>query len=318
MIAFHALLCRLLLGAVLMACARASMAEPTNAVTERVGVFFSRRVMNGINDNDARAAVKMWVQTIMNQAGVRAVPYSEIGGLDEVLEGLRAGRIHAATTPTDDYFAVSKIVPTHFLFLPLSGGTPCEEYLLLTRVDSGLTNIADLKGRKMMALTTHRMSLADLWLNVVLARGNQPPIDSFFGEVRRELKPANVVLPVFFRNADVCLITRNSFNVMTEMNPQVGKMCREILRSPKVVPNVLFFNRREVTPFGDEIRKGLLELHLGVAGRQMLDTFQLDRLVKGTDEDLVVTRDLVMEHERLCKPAALAAQGAEPSKGRGP
>ncbi|HMJ91618.1 MAG TPA: PhnD/SsuA/transferrin family substrate-binding protein [Candidatus Acidoferrum sp.] len=287
-----------------------SRSAETGAVTDKLRIFFSQRVMLELKDNDARAAVKAWTQMVFNENEIKAEAQTMIGNLDDVIAGFHDGSIDGASLPTDEYFSLTEKVETGLLYFPLHGTDPNEEFLLLTHRDSAITNLAGLRGGKMTVLTHHRMNLAEIWLNVSLAKEAHPTTEMFFGNVRRETKSANVVLPVFFRKADACLISRRGFDLMTELNPQVGARLRVLAVSPKLVPTLLCFNPRANSIYAERARKAIRELHHTVYGQQILTTFQLDRLVEGGPEWLESARALMKEYARWCPPIAKAKEPA--------
>jgi len=60
---------------------------------------------------------------------------------------------------------------------------------------------------------------------------------SFFSQIKRVSlnKPKESIFPVFFGNADTCLILDHQFETMKELNPQIGKRLEVLLTSPEVV-----------------------------------------------------------------------------------
>ncbi len=278
----------------------AARSAETNQPIEQLRIFFSSRVLHGVQKDDARAAAKTWTQTVIRETGIRAEACSDVGTLDDAIAAFRDKGTHAASIPTDDYFKLNEQMKTTHLFFPMNNNSEFEEYVLLVHADSGITNLSNLKGRTVTFLLHHRMTLADKWLELTLAKHALPPANIFFGSVRQELKPAKVVLPVFFRSVDACVITRRGFELMTEMNPQVGANSRVLIASPKLVPNVLCFNSRVPSPFGERVRDGIRALHLSIVGQQMLTTFQLDRIVDASPDRLKSTREFVDDYERTC------------------
>ncbi len=285
----------------------------TNGSDEPLRIFFSKRVMLDLRDNDARAAVKAWTQMVFNQNDIHAEARTSIGSLAEVIAGFQNDTIDGASLPTDEFIALSEKVSTGFLYFPLNGTDPFEEYLLLVHSGSGITNLAGLRGHNLTVLRHHRMNLADIWLDTTLAKEGLPLKETYFETVRIETKGANVVLPVFFRKADACLITRRGFELMTELNPQVGNKLRVLLASPKLVPTMFCFNPRANSVYLTGARATILDLHRTVFGQQILTTFQIDRLAEGSAEWLESARTLMKEHAQWCgnngdaKPVPVAA-----------
>ena len=76
-----------------------------------------------------------------------------------------------------------------------------------------------------------RMSLALAWLDIALFNDGCRPVAEFC-RVEQNKKLTKVVLPVFFRQNDACVVTRRGFKTMSELNPQVGQQLRVLASSP--------------------------------------------------------------------------------------
>jgi phosphonate transport system substrate-binding protein len=274
----------------------------TNAPVEQLRIFFSSRVMLDLRDHDSQAAVKAWTQTVIKEAGISAEAKSEVGDMAAIINAFRDGRADAASLPTDEYLTLIENARTEHLYYPITKDDPYEEYLLLVPSEASVQKISDLRGRKLIVLSHHRMSLADYWLDTLLVKQALPVASTFFGNVAHKQKAANVVLPVFFGNADACLITRRGYETMTELNPQVGKRLRVLAASPKLVPTLFCFNARAHSKLADRARDAIRNLHKTVFGQQILTTFQLDGMVEGDPKFLESARELMSDYARLCRP----------------
>jgi hypothetical protein len=79
-----------------------------------------------------------------------------------------------------------------------------------------------------------------LWLDTQLLRQQLPPSHSFFRSVKLVENASQAVLPVFFRQADACLLPRWSYDTMVELNPQVKEQTTILVHSPLLARGGLF------------------------------------------------------------------------------
>ena len=107
--------------------------------------------------------------------------------------------------------------------------------------DSKIEKIAELQGRHLNLYAHYRACLAQVWLDNLLVGERLPPTARFFNQITSTSKLAQVVLPVFFRQCDACLVTRSGFDIMCELNPQISKQLKIITNSPAVVAGVFCF-----------------------------------------------------------------------------
>ena len=276
----------------------ADVAVTTNV--DAVRFAFSAEMFTDVNENDAKASVKAWAQAFSRE---RHVPMSAdpiiLSGLDELKKSLRSGAIDGAAVPTQEYLDLEPGLRGTNLFLSSNGGRFTEEYLLLVRADSGIADLGGLRGRNVILFDNARASLAPLWLDAIFLQAGLGTATNFFGQMLAESKLVKVVLPVFFRQQDACVVTRRGFAIMCEMNPQVQAQLRVLATSPELVPSVGFLRVGFDSPLRDNMMYALRGLEQSVSGTQVLTLFQIDQLQEAPASLLNTAQDLVATHQRL-------------------
>jgi phosphonate transport system substrate-binding protein len=116
------------------------------------------------------------------------------------------------------------------------------------------------------------------------------------------------VLPVFFRQADACLVTRLGYATMCELNPQLAKQLRILAESPKLLTSFLAFHKDCPPETRRKFRAAVTELHKSVVGRQALMLFGSTRLVPVDISALRTSLELLHAYERLPGKAPLGGQ----------
>ena len=111
-------------------------------------------------------------------------------------------------------------------------GKPGDEQVLLVRRDSGIRGLDQLRGGKLTLLQGAGGEIASLWLDNLLAKRGLPAAGRMFGSVKVVPKAQQVILPVFFRQADGCIVGSNAFQTAVELNPQLGKELVAMRTSP--------------------------------------------------------------------------------------
>ena len=264
----------------------------------RVG--FSSTMFSDVNENDAKAAIKTWAQTVARESGIEADPDPCIlTGLTDLTSALRSKKVDMVAILTEEYRALSSAVQLNSFFWGYVGGRPEAEIVLLVHRDSGIGNVEDLRGRSLITYLNPGAWFATRWLNSVLLEKGLRPTAEFLGLVSQKTRLSNVVLPVFFRQSDACLVTRTGFDTINELNPQIGKTLKILAVSPKIVPTMLCFRADYVPVCKDKILAGLRDLHLSPAGQQVLTVFRCEKLEEIPADGLQGTLDLLGHFEKL-------------------
>ena len=307
-------LARFSLGLLALLAGAACPARGANdiAQVEQVRFAFSARMFTDVNENDAKASVKAWALALGRE---RHVPVSAepiiLSGTTELKQALRTATIDGAAVTTEEYLSLEPELQSTNLFMSATAGQFTEKYLLLVRSDSGLTNLPALHGRKVVMFDNVRASLAPVWLDVMVSAAGLGTAAEHFNQINMAQKLSQVVLPVFFRQQDACVVTRGGFEMMCEMNPQVRSQLRVLATSPALVPSVGFLRRGFDSPLRSQMLAALEGLEKSTSGTQVLTLFQVEQFHEAPATLLDTARDLIQAHRQLQRAGSNETSRAE-------
>ncbi len=275
----------------------------------RIG--FSAASFADVNQNDASAAVKVWARSLASERRIAADPQPRIlKNLDTVRSALTNHLIDAINLTSQEYFHLRNDVALDNFVIPVKANSFTEDYLLLVHRESGITQPADLRGRTLSLLKSPRTALAHAWLDVYLAEHDLPQIEELFESFVEAPGLTKVVLSVFFRRTDACVVTRSGFETMLELSPQTGKHLKILATSPPIVPSVFGFRIEYNSPIRAQILADIARWHQSPPGKQILNLFQCDRLEERPISVLDSTVALLANHVRLCGDHSLGGTSA--------
>lgn len=286
----------LLLG-LLSVQAETSIAEP-EVKPFRLG--FSIKLLSGLNVNEARAAVRTITAAISLEKDIPADPNPVITQtLDEAEEALRNKTIDCLGMTLAEFWSLrGKISFDRYVF-PCSQGSPEESYLLIVSKRSSIQSLHDLKGKKILIHSGSRTRLALPWLDVELAKADLPTTTNFFGSITEPEKTIKTVLPVFFHQAEACVVTRRSFETVTEMNPQLGRELRILASSPAYVPLIIAFRSDFSATMKQAVIKECGIMHTSTYGQQGMLIIQTQQLIEHPISITAESLALLDEHAKL-------------------
>lgn len=286
-----------------------AMIPPTNASFAEEPVFhpfrvgFSSSMFTDVNENDARAATKIWGQTIVRDKGLPFDVESLIIKNDEELfMALKSHQVDAVAITAIEYEILHKHIDFNPVFVTLLGGNYSEQYVLLAHRDGQVKHLADLRGSRLLFHWNARLFLASMWLNTILNEHGFKPSSEFTDKITKMPKLAQAVLPVFFRQADACIVTRSGFETMTELNPQVGRQLAIITSSKEMVPAVFAFRSDYMPPQKESLIESVRKLHTTPAGQQVLTIFSSDKIEEHPISVLDSAMDLIAKHRKINGP----------------
>ena len=274
--------------------------EVVNEPRVEIRFAFSKAMFADVNENDAAAAMKVYTQTIGDQNGVYVA--SEpilLDGTNAIARAVESKRAEVFALTTDEFLAMEQLGLEGPFLCSYVRQTFTEVYLLLVREDSPLRQAEDLKGRSLIAFGDVRSCLAMPWLEVLCQERELGPAARLFGRITSSCKPMQVVLPVFFGKADACLITRNGYEVMCELNPQLKKQMRAIAVSPALLPALSCFSRGTSEVFKQKVFKAVELSAAKPSYRQLMTLFKADRVDFQPASALDGTRQLMARYHTL-------------------
>ncbi|MBI5382926.1 MAG: PhnD/SsuA/transferrin family substrate-binding protein [Opitutae bacterium] len=302
-------LAQLLLAAVLW---MPAMAAETAGPAPMLSIGFSSSMFSEVNENDAKAAVKVWGQTVARTEGIQVEPDPKIiQGMPALLQAVRNHTVDMLSLSIKEYILLRHETQFSPIFVAYIDGKISEEYVLLVHREGRIKTLADLRGRTLSLQQNVRTTLATEWLDTLLIQNGLRPAHEFCGSINPYPKLSKAVLPVFFRQSDACIVTQGGYYTMCELNPQIGRQLQVLASSPKIVPAVLCFRADYKPEFRNRVFNALRTLHQNPAGQQVLSVFQSERLVDQPESILQESIDLFERYRRLT--AAANAANTSPS-----
>ncbi len=273
---------------------------------------FSSEGLVELNESDARAALKIWAQTLGREVDI---PFdnaiSIYSNLEEIRSAMQRQEVDAVTLTTPEFWALRKTMPIGPFLLGRVHGEITEQYVLLVHQNNPAQRVADLRGKSIIILQGSRSSLIKAWRETLLLKDRLGPLNSFWGRTTHASKLTSVILPVFFRQADACIVTIDGFRTMSELNPQVGRQLRILAQSPEVVTNVFCFCGDDGPRHAQKVIAQCTRISETPTGRQVLALFQADKLMEGHLAEMETAFSLLDHHQRLLAEATQQTQAAE-------
>lgn len=287
-------------GLTLAGKARPAGADPAGeAESVPVRIAYTEEIIRNTPESDFKAAIKVWSEALAEEMSVRAHAEVQVApGASELARLVEARRIDFGCATTPEFLEIESRLDVDPIFSVARGGISTVDYVVLVRQESGYEQLSGLRGADVKLLASPHCSLALPWVEVLLARQGVSSAEAFFGRLSRAAKLPAVVLPVFFKQADACIVTRDGYQTMVDLNPQVGRELRVLAASSGLVPLLAFF-RRDFRPyFRNDLIHSMLTLDESPAGRQIQNLMKGDAMVVIPPAALESTRALMREWSR--------------------
>ena len=264
-----------------------------------IRLAISESLVADVNLNDARAALAIWLKRMMVDLNL-VIEFNPkvFDTTEEIFRRARSGQLDAVAPNVVEYRQIADVLDPSEIIAE-SGAAGVEQYILLAKRNSGIQHLGDLRGRRLYTLKNPRMCVADAWLSTLLDEGHLSPSGQFFGSTTVDTKVSRVVLPVFFGQADACITSKRGFDMMCELNPQVGKDLIALASSPPMVVNFYVFHKNYHGVNRERFAKVYSGLRSSAAGRQLATLFQFDQLTVQDGSCLASALSILDASERV-------------------
>lgn len=253
----------------------------------------------GVNDEtnltDIRIAMDYWLKEIsrdLNFADSRTDFFLDIKEMSKHFNNNQLDIIIAPPLPIAKYFKMSEL--THGLVGVRNNGD-LNSLILLTRNDSGIKSLADLRGKRL--LIPKNDELSEVFIDSQTRKLMHQGYREFFGNVNLETKNSRMILDLFFGKADAALVYLHAYDITRELNPQIEKSTRILLEYPLRSKNYTFFSKN--FEYTEDILKNLPSVVEKTRGKQLLELFKTEKLENADLDELLKVKALYDEYLEL-------------------
>ena len=269
--------------------------------TKDLRIGFVTYFFREANLDDAKLAMEIWTKTLSKKMRIQyRLKITYYNDLDSMAAAARKGEIDILSTSSYDYLTSELKEIATPIAVGMKNGTVYEKYLLLAHKEANLNNIGQLKGKKII-IKNDRSGIAMVWLNSVLRKNSLQESSFFFKNIKNVENASQAVLPVYFRQADACCVTQNTYATTIELNPNIEKKLKVLCESPDYIPGFSCARKGVDHELSDVYIDVGVHLNAEPEGKQMLVLFRLDRIVPYDPSFLRNVEALVRECNQLKK-----------------
>jgi ABC-type phosphate/phosphonate transport system substrate-binding protein len=265
-----------------------------------VVVGYSSRVFCSVDSKDVIALTKVWMELVdrkMNNPWKTNVAFFE--NIRELENALSSGEVDIAVLLPEEFIRLRRNIPLVPVLSADYGKHFYDELVLLVRNDSGITDISQLRNKRLKIQTGQKGTIPMQWLDLLLAQNAFTDARRFFSTIQEADRASQVVLPVFFGQADACLANQTEFETVAEMNPQISRRLRVLEKSPGYLTGVIAVRKDSTSERRNALLDAIQQLQSEPRGVQLLTLFRINRLIPFKAEHLASVEQLLKDH-RVC------------------
>lgn len=239
------------------------------------------------DNRDARVAINVWTNELVGKYYDGKVILNFKNNKKEAINNFLSGASGYLAANAFHYIEQLELLKPHtasiYSFQPTSDNH--FRYVLVTKNDPKMTNITQLKNKKLGVEET--AYLQTLYANSELLKNNLSETNTFFEKTVRYKTHSKALLKLFFNKIDVCIIPEYTWNTMIEINPQIKKKLKILHRSEKIfIASLGLISKRMDSKLHLAHNKSAAELPASSRGRQVLTLLKTRNYKEISDEIL--------------------------------
>lgn len=296
--------CRLCIFLAILAVA-VSPASSSSGKSEVLHIGLIEENFIGTNIQDARLAEEVLFRSMskrMTDATMKVEYVPQVAvykDVSSILAAMKKGEVDLTSFFTCDYLKAREKVQMDPILVSRRGNSIYEKYCLVARREGTKNTLTALKGKKFIIYQMGSGEHPRLWIDTLLLKNEKCPCGSFFSSVKKVTDIKKALLPVYFGQADACVITRRGFDVESEQNPAILNKLVVIEDSPELLPIVLCVRHDFDPSIREKLVKTAVTIHKDPEGHQALTILRLDGMAFYDPDYVKSVADLLREYSRL-------------------
>ncbi|MFT5365580.1 MAG: ABC-type phosphate/phosphonate transport system substrate-binding protein [Candidatus Latescibacterota bacterium] len=266
---------------------------------------FTSGTLYDVDLNDALAAQETWVRSILQQINqnkleveVKTVAYANVSA---IAEAIKKNEIDAIIVLPLEYLALRDEVSIKPIITSHSADDAGDRYVIVTHQQNNIQTIEQLQSHSLMITIKGSNEVPKIWLETILLEKALPPCETFFGAINRVSKTTQAILPVFFKQADVCLVPKTDLDIAMTLNPQLKSNLQIIQQSPGYNHIIICVQNSFYEKYAN-LHNDVIEVaNRTKQGQQLSTLFRISRLSRFEEAHLDNVKKLVQTYQRLSK-----------------
>jgi phosphonate transport system substrate-binding protein len=260
-------------------------------------VAFSTNVFKGVYLNDAIAGGKALTEALIKEYSrtkYEVIPPTTFSTVEELKSLLKLQEVEVIVLHATELIQIRESNLIDPICAAIRNGSPYDIFYLLVNKNKNYKRLEDLEDKRILIGSPFEGDMPVIWLENLLKQKMLKTKEKFFSSIEYFEKALPAILPVFFNNADACIITKSLFETVTELNPQINSELTTIEISEPISIGIVAI-RKSISnqELKEDIYKAFINLHKNANGRQYLNIFRIESVMDFKEEYLTSTYNMM-------------------------
>lgn len=236
----------LLLLIILLTDYRINIAQDAQLKTES-NIGITKEMFYDVNIRDAKVIIDIWAKMVHERFETNLKTTTFIyENVQEMIVDVNKENVNYLFLNTPQYLMYKSALNIEPYYGTLLNKSKYFDLLFIGKKETQLKSFKDLQNSTIIVQAGRYRTLSELYLDYLCLLNGVKEKQKFFKKIIFEENASKAILSTFFGKTDFCIITSGTFDIMSEMNPQVKKTL-EIFYKRKNLINDLFCFRKSIS-----------------------------------------------------------------------
>ncbi|MCP4104605.1 MAG: phosphate/phosphite/phosphonate ABC transporter substrate-binding protein [Desulfobacteraceae bacterium] len=249
-----------------------------------------------VDMKSVRAAWDLLGSEMLKKTGLKAEHFF-YDDLNSLVKDFNNDKIDVISTSALNYLNIADRIEEDFGFTTIVRGKATHQYLVLTRSNSDIAGITDLKDKKLIIKKEDKTGR--FFLDATLLQNGLEEADKFFRSIAITRTFVQAILSTFFGKAEICIAPDTVFKTMIELNPQVGKRLRVVHSSPDIINSVFVFRKNYDEKAKKTAVREIMHMKDTSYGKQLFMLYKIEDIVLLKESQLDTLKSFMNNYKEL-------------------
>jgi phosphonate transport system substrate-binding protein len=265
--------------------------------------FFASSITEQVNRAEIEVSLNFWAKELLvieakklniNITSSGAILFDRIEDLEHAFERGELDMVIAPPLLISRYFKREELSDG---FMGVLEDKKSDYLLLVVRTDKNINSAKDLRGKRLVMQDND--DLAEMFLDTEVLKETKKSYKNIGLTTYYQKKSNRILLDVFFDKADSAVIYKSSYDIVSELNPDIKNKVKILAEYPVRSKNFSYF--RFNYPFKKELTMISINFNQNARAKQILEVFKTSE----TDYCKVVELD---EYDKFYKDYLILKQ----------
>lgn len=245
---------------------------------------------------DLEVSLKVLTEELGKDGGVETHVsiYEDLGAMRNDFSQGNINFVAASATILATEFPIEQLADG---FRLIRNNEATDTVYVLGQKKTGLSNFKDYKGKRL--ILAQYDPITKLYMDYLAQLNFKQSVLNSFINLRPELKAHQLILKLFFDQADITCVFHNAYQVAIDLNPQLQNKLLVLAQLENIPQGAGLFNSRVPKGFREQVIASAIKLSNSPRGQQFLQLFKSDEVIRATPADLLPAKQLFELYQRL-------------------